>query len=81
MHDHHNVILGFLSGIPGLFTFLLISNGDVPLWLYMLTAVFVPVLVGLGGKAADIAYEEWLRKEESGRFRKSLDIHRTYEKD
>lgn len=79
MHDYHNIILGFLSGIPGWLTFLVITNGDVPMWLYILTAVFVPILVGLGGKAADIAYKEWVRKGESDRFQKLIDIHTTHE--
>lgn len=72
MEDSHNIALGILSGLPTWTTLALISSAEVPMWLYVLTAIVLPLVIGFGGKVVDILYSEY--KERRALRKKILNL-------
>jgi hypothetical protein len=63
MMSHDNTVNVLASGVSTLPSMLLlITQADVPLWLYIVTAVLMPLVVGFGSKALD---RYWKLKDES----------------
>ena len=63
-HDAHDITIGVLASVPnwGLAIFAFVTQADIPLWLYALIAIILPVFLVAFGKAIDIGYQEWKAK-------------------
>ena len=70
----HNLYIALASALAPWATILaFITASEVPLWLYVLTALVVPLVVGLGGKVMDIAWGEYKDRREFRRKMMKLD--------
>lgn len=62
--EHSNGALAFVSWLftlPG--TMFALISGDAPLWLMLLSSVLIPLFIGVGGKAVDIYYTHYRKKD------------------
>jgi hypothetical protein len=63
-HEPHDIALGLLASVPNwaVATFAFVTQADIPLWLYLVIAIVMPIGLTVLAKGIEIAYSEYKHK-------------------